>query len=200
MASEAFRTWEGDPQTLSSVDHYDIGIVLTGVTYTRSSAPDRVFFSKGADRILHSVQLYKAGKIKSILIAGGSGSLTKKKISEAKELRAVMLLCGVPNDVIHIEEKSRNTHESALYTKKLTDSLQVKSTMLLITSAFHIHRSLRCFRKLGMQVDGYGVDYYTGDRAIGFEDFIPDVTAIYLWEVLIHELVGVGIYKFMNYI
>lgn len=200
LAGEAFRAWEGEPRPLSSVGNYDTGILLTGVAFKRTSAPDRVFFSKGADRVLHSIQLFKAGKIKKILITGGSSSLTKKEKGESSRLREVMLYCGVPDSVIHIEDKSRNTHESALYTKELTDSLQTGSKLILITSAFHIPRSLGCFRKVGMKLDGFAVDYYTGDPALDLDDFIPNLNAINLWSVLIHELVGYGVYKVMGYL
>ncbi|MEJ7692832.1 YdcF family protein [Daejeonella sp.] len=198
LAGEAFRAWEGEPKPLSSVGYYDTGIVLTGVAFSRSSAPDRVFFSKGADRVLHAVQLYKIGKIKKILITGGSGSLTKQNKSESSRLKEVMLFCGVPDSVITIEEKSRNTRESARYTKELTE--QNGSKFLLITSAFHIPRSLGCFRKVGMDVEGYGVDYYTGDRSVDFDSLVPDGNAMHIWEILIHELAGYGIYKLMGYL
>ncbi len=200
LAGEAFRAWEGEPIPLSSVGNYEAGIVLTGVAFYRSSAPDRVFFSKGADRVLHAVQLYRAGNIKKILVTGGSGSLLKKEKSESSRLREVLLYCGVPDSVIYIEEKSRNTRENARYSKQLADSLQAGSRMLLITSAFHIPRSLGCFRKVGMKVDGYGVDYYTKNRFFDFGDLVPNGYAIHLWGVLIHEMVGYGAYKVMGYL
>ncbi|WP_276348692.1 YdcF family protein [Daejeonella sp. JGW-45] len=197
LAGEAFRAWEGEPQPLKNIGSYDTGIVLTGVAFNRSSAPDRVFFSKGADRVLHAIQLYKIGKITRILITGGSSSLTKKNIPESVRLKEVMLYSGVPDSVIYIESKSRNTRESAAYTKQLVDSIQIASKSLLITSAFHIPRSLGCFRKVGLKVDGYGVDYYTRDRSF---NLIPSVNALHLWTVLIHELVGYGTYKAVGYL
>ncbi len=200
LVNEAFRAWEGEPVPFSTVGNYDIGIVLTGVAFNRSTAPDRVFFSKGADRVLHTVQLYQAGKIEKILITGGSGSLTKKEKSESSRLKEVMLYSGVPESDIYIEEKSRNTRESALFTKQMIDRLQPGSKILLITSTFHIPRSLGCFRKVGMKLDGYGVDYYTRDRDFDFGDLVPDANDMHLWGVLIHEVVGYGVYKVMRYL
>lgn len=46
LAGEAFRAWEGEPKPFSNVGNYDIGIVLTGVAFSKSSAPDRLFFPK----------------------------------------------------------------------------------------------------------------------------------------------------------
>uniref|UniRef100_UPI0039831102 hypothetical protein n=1 Tax=Daejeonella sp. TaxID=2805397 RepID=UPI0039831102 len=70
LASEAFRAWEGEPIPMASISNYETAIVLTGVASSRDSAPDRVFFGKGADRVVHTVQLFKAGKIKKIIISG----------------------------------------------------------------------------------------------------------------------------------
>ena len=200
LASEAFRAWEGKPIPMFSIPNYETAIVLSGVASTREVAPDRVFFNKGADRVLHAVQLYKAGKIKRILISGGSGALVGRKISEAGQLKKVFIFSGVPDSAIFVEDRSRNTRENALYSKQLTNKIHFNSKSLLITSAFHMPRSLGCFRKAGMAVDGYGVDYYTADRSFDFGDVVPDPHAMNLWGVLIHELAGYGVYKIMGYV
>lgn len=196
-----FRAWEGEPIPLESLSVYQTGIVLTGVAMTKKNAPDRVFFAKGADRVMHTVELYKAGKIRNILISGGSSAILSKEIPEAQKLRRAFLYCGVPDSVIFLEDKSRNTIESARYSKRITDSLKLGSKYLLITSAFHMPRSMACFKNVGMSPTPYAVDYYTGDP--GFtpgEMLIPSEYALYRWGVLIHELAGYVIYKLMGYI
>ncbi|MGB4399127.1 MAG: YdcF family protein, partial [Daejeonella sp.] len=112
-------------------------------------APDRVFFGKGADRVVHAIQLYKAGKIKRIIISGGSGALVGKKVPEAEHLKKVFLFSGVPDSVLYIESESRNTVENARFSKRLIDSLQLQPKFLLVTSAFHMPRAMGCFQKAG---------------------------------------------------
>lgn len=196
-----FRAWEGEPVPLESLSVYQTGIVLTGVAMTKKNAPDRVFFAKGADRVMHTVELYKAGKIRNILISGGSSAILSKQIPEAQKLRKVFLYSGVPDSAIFLEDKSRNTVESARYTKKISDSLHLGSKYLLITSAFHMPRSMGCFKKAGIDAESYAVDYYTGDPGYTLgEMLIPSEYALYRWGVLIHELAGYVIYKLMGYI
>lgn len=199
IAEQAFRAWEGDPVPMSSVGNYDVGIVLTGVAFSRGEAPDRMFFSKGADRVLHAIQLYKAGKIKKILISGGASSIIRNNIPEAGRLREVMLYSGVPDSVIIVEDKSRNTRENALFTKRLSDRLDLGSRSLLITSAFHMPRSLGCFSKVGMKVDPYKTDFYVSDSYISIDKFIPDEHSLFKWDVLIHEGMGWVVYKMVGY-
>lgn len=200
LADRAFRAWEGEPVPMSSVGNYDLGIVLTGVTMNMDDIPDRVFFSKGADRVLHAVQLYKAGKIKKILISGGSGSVLRKDIPESDKLSKVMLYSGVRDSDIIIENRSRNTRENALFSEQMIDSLGLKGDKLLITSAFHMRRSMGCFENVSVGVEPYKVDFYRGSSDFTLDDLVPNEHSLYLWNVLIHELAGNIMYYLMGFI
>lgn len=122
--------------------------------------------------MIHSIQLYKAGKVKNIIITGGSGALVGKKVPEAQHLKKVFLFSGVANSAIVIEAESRNTAENARFSRKLIDSLQLKPKFLLVTSAFHMPRAMGCFNMAGVSVESYPTDFYTGDRNIDFEDIV----------------------------
>ncbi|HET9054721.1 MAG TPA: YdcF family protein, partial [Cyclobacteriaceae bacterium] len=76
IANEAMLAWEVKATPYASINNvYDWGIVLTGVTANDREPADRVYFNHGADRVTHTVQLYKKGIIKKILVTGGSGRL-----------------------------------------------------------------------------------------------------------------------------
>lgn len=200
LADMAFRAWEGDAVPMSSIGNYETGIVLTGVASVKRGAPDRVFFGKGADRVVHAVQLYKAGKIKRILISGGSGALMGKKVRESEQLKKVFLFSGVPDSVIDIENSSRNTMENARFSRRLIDSLKLKPRFLLITSAFHMPRAMGCFKKAGIAADAYTTDFYIGDSTVTISDLIiPSESALMNWSILIHEVFGYWIYRLMAY-
>src|SRR5258706_528699 len=121
---------------------YSWGIILTGITKYETGPPDRIYFSCGADRVTHTVQLYKLGKIKKILVSGGSGSLDSPDRKEANEVAEALMLMGIPAKDIVTESESRNTHESAEAVKKMLTGQAVPSECLLITSAYHLRRSL----------------------------------------------------------
>ena len=143
IANEAMRAWEPAATPYESmVNTYDWGIVLTGVTISDREPRDRVYFSKGAERVTHAVQLYKLGKIRRILVTGGSGRLLDIGEREAEDFKAAMIMMGVPAHDIIVESNSRNTRESALEVARILARLnQDPSGCLLITSAFHIPRS-----------------------------------------------------------
>lgn len=200
IVNEAFLAWEDEPILISGLKKYETAIVLTGVASNRKGITDRVFFGQGADRVLHTVQLYKLGKIKKILISGGSSAVIGKSIPEARQLKKVFLYCGVSEIDIILEDRSRNTTESSYYSRKLIDSLNLGQEFLLITSAFHIPRSVGCFEKAGLNVQAYPVDFYAHDRSYNLLALLrPSESSLGKWSTLIHEIVGYIVYKLMGY-
>jgi uncharacterized SAM-binding protein YcdF (DUF218 family) len=201
IINETFQLWEEEPVPIADLPSYEFGIVLTGITNSGKDLDDRVFFQKGADRLLHTVQLYKLGKIKKILITGGAAKLIAEGKAEADELKKVFLYCGVNENDLFVEDKAKNTRENALFSKLILDSLGVKEKQLLITSAFHMRRAKGCFDKAGIKVDIYPVDYFTSDRKFTPDKLlIPSESALGKWALLIHEVTGYVTYKITGYI
>jgi uncharacterized SAM-binding protein YcdF (DUF218 family) len=200
IINEAWLAWEKAPVPIKNVPVYDAGILLTGITSGDKSPHDRVYFEKGADRLLHTLVLYRKGKFQKIIISGGSGSISQRYAPEADELRKILLLSCVPDSVIIVEDKSRNTRENALFTQKiLAQHPEIKKT-LLITSAFHMRRAEACFRKVGLNPDIFPADYYSYDRTFIFAYLvIPKEKALYDWNRLLHEMVGFLVYKVLGY-
>ena len=200
ITNQFFLLWEPEPVLLNNIPTYDLGIVLTGVTNHDKEPHDRVYFNKGADRVLHTVQLYKMGKLKKILITGGSGRVTGGPISEATDMKKTFLICGVPDSVLILELNARNTHENALFTKNMIDSLNITGKKLLITSAFHMPRSKRCFDKVGLETDIFPTDYNGGGTTPTPDVWLlPSERSFIGWHVLIHEWIGCIVYKIVGY-
>ncbi len=200
LSNEAWLLWERAPKPIGELPNYDAAIILTGLTELDKSPHDRVYTNKGADRVLHTIQLYKQGKFPYIIISGGTGSLRNNLTPEAVSLQKILLNAGVPNDAILIEDKSRNTYENATFTKKLLDQRTDLKKLLLVTSAFHMRRSEACFQKAGILADTYPADFYTYNRSWAFDKLIvPNEKVLYHWQKLIHEVAGFLIYKMVGY-
>ncbi|HEY3429713.1 MAG TPA: YdcF family protein, partial [Cyclobacteriaceae bacterium] len=199
IANEAMNAWEIGPTPYAEIKStYEWGIVLTGVTSMDRKPDDRVYFNHGADRVVHTVELYKKGIIKNILISGGSGKLVPTGRREADEIYKAMLLMGVPADAMMLESESRNTHESAVMVKDLISDQQ---THLLITSAFHLRRSVACFKKVGLKVDMFSTDFYTHPRYFTPDVLlIPRLEAMMIWQRLFKEWTGMVAYRLAGYI
>jgi len=202
ILNQVMKLWEIPPTPMEQLaDSNKVGIVLTGVVRKEKLPHDRVYFSEGADRVTHAIQLYKEGKISKIIISGGTGSFSKSTIREARQLQQVFLMCEVPADDLIIEDQSRNTRESAVAVADIVNQKFRNSDFLLITSAFHMRRSLGCFSKAGIDAQAFSTDFKTGDYPPRFNAyFLPDPSAIKGWHILVREWIGIIAYRVMGYL
>lgn len=196
---EFMRAWEIRATKYEDVGKYDYGIVLGGMS-SYDTEYGRAQFYRGVDRLIQTVELYKKGIIKKIVFSGGSGSILHPENKEGNYVNRYLLYMGVPKEDFIIESESQNTKENAEYTKAMFDEQKITGTHLLITSGFHMRRSLGCFEVAGIDVVGYSTDRFSGPRKWEFDHlFIPNLSAMDDWDNLIHEVVGYITYKIMGY-
>ena len=106
---------------------------------------------------------------------------------------------GVPAEAILVEDKSRNTHENAAFTKVLLQQQPQLKKLLLVTSAFHMRRAKGCFQKESIQADVYPADFYASDRSFDLTVILPQESSLANWRRLFHEMLGYVVYKVMGY-
>ena len=201
LASEALRAWELPPVPLRQLAPHDAAVLLTGITMPDKSPHDRVYLSSGADRFTNALWLYRAGKVRRILISGGSGSVLGATQTEARDLATLLRLAGVPAEALLLEERSRNTRENALYPRQLLAAHPDIKSLILVTSAFHQRRALGCFRRVGLAVTPFPAGYHTPDRHLTPDYWlVPNPQALAQWSRLLHELTGYLTYRMVGYI
>lgn len=199
---ESVRLWEEKGTKIEDVKRYDVGVVLGGLSSYNNDL-DRLSIRRGGDRIWQAIHLYHIGKIGKILISGENGSMVDKGLNEAIQMKSLLIQEKIPANDILIETISKNTYQNAFETKKVLDATTEEESVLLITSAFHMKRSIGCFKKVGFKDFGtFTTDHFTGDtRNYYFDQYvIPDQSALQHWNKLIHEWVGYVTYWMMDYI
>lgn len=201
ISNEVMRLWELPPTPFSEIKkNYEVGILLTGVIKSNFSPNDRVYFHRSSDRVTHTLQLYTLGHIKKILISGGSGTILERS-KEADELSLVLQMMGVPKEDLIIENQSDNTYQSAIAVKKMIEGTYTPDECLLITSGYHMRRSKACFKKAGLDVDTFTVDFLSNKRSFTPDVLIvPKIESLFNWQVLTKEWVGMIAYKMAGYI
>ncbi len=188
------RAWQPAPVAISDTAHYSTGIVLGGLAYFDKN--NRGFFSDAADRFIQTANLYHRGIIKKILVTGGTGNLLQREPPEAHFLKQEFINNGVNANDIIIEARSRNTHENAVFSKLILDSLHLVPPFVLITSAQHMPRSEAVFKKTGFNFITYPCDYRVADTRFSIGDTIlPDITLFTGWGWFIKEIIGLGVYR-----
>jgi uncharacterized SAM-binding protein YcdF (DUF218 family) len=113
-----------------------------------------------------------------------------------------MVMMGVDSADIMIEDETRNTYESAVAVKPMLERMNLtQDDCLLITSAFHLRRSLAVYRKAGLELDSFSTDFYSHPREYYPDSFlVPKIDAIHVWQKLFKEWIGMAAYKVAGYI
>jgi uncharacterized SAM-binding protein YcdF (DUF218 family) len=198
IINQLLKNWE--PQ--SNIDNkkiYDTGIILSGFM-SRDKENGSLSFGEAADRLTEGLILYRTGKIKTIIISGGSGSLNDDTRESILAKAFLTENCGVPDSAVLIDPVSRNTYENAVESKKVMNAEGLKSA-IIITSAWHMRRAEACFRKVGLNVAIHPTDGMYGIQGTSvFDIIIPGTRNIIRWENYMHEITGIIMYKIQGYI
>lgn len=202
LSNEALLAWELPPVPLRALPpRADVAVLLTGITSVNKSPHDRVYLHEGADRLTNALWLWRAGRVRYILVSGGSGAMLKKAHTEAADLITLLHLAGVPDSVILKEDRSRNTRENALFTQQILAKRPELDTLILVTSAFHQRRALGCFAKVGLHPQPFPAGFLSTDRAATPDYWlIPSVDSLSRWSQLLHEIAGYLTYKALGYL
>ncbi|HSC54944.1 MAG TPA: YdcF family protein [Phnomibacter sp.] len=186
--------WQPAVKKQTHVHPYKVGILLSGMSF--GDAKNQRYFGGTCDRFIQTARLYHTGQINKILVTGGDGSLLQNKLSEVPFLRDELLALHVPDSAILMEPASKNTWENAVNSKKLLDSLHIKDSSILITSAMHMRRATACFAKAGLPVTPHVAGYMMMRPPGGLGDIlVPNLGLLDNWQYLLKEMVGLAVYK-----
>lgn len=119
--------------------------------------------NSGGDRYVEAAALARRYPDARIVISGGSGALMLEGEDDASTSVRLFEALGVARERLVLEGRSRNTYENAVFTKELVTP-QPDETWLLVTSAFHMPRSMALFRKAEFPITAWPVDYRTSGR------------------------------------
>ena len=171
-------------------------IVLLGGAIRGEVSPDTLADMSGVgDRPLFAAAAFKAGRAPVIVVTGGAD---EGMVSEASLTRDLLVTMGVPKDKIVLEARNRVTSDNLRYTTQTLDNMGVQS-ILLVTSAFHMRRSLLIFDQLDLTVYPAPTDFQVLTPRVSsgpsIFDFLPSVKALQRTTWAFHEAVGYWYYR-----
>ena len=142
------------------------GIIILGgsIDADLSVAHGGAVVRSEADRIIAAAVLARRYPNARILFTGGSANLMSNDAREADYAGALFESLGVAKARLTMERRSRNTQENVEFSKAMV-APKSGERWLLVTSAFHMPRSVGLFRKAGFAVEPYPVDWRTGKGA-----------------------------------
>jgi uncharacterized SAM-binding protein YcdF (DUF218 family) len=173
------------------------GIVVLGgpIDPDLSLAHDTAVFRGSVDRMIATAALALRYPTARIVYSGGNNNLVfDDRAKEIDYARAVFEALGVSGERLMMEGRSRNTWENAEFSKALA-SPKNGERWLLVTSAYHMPRSVGVFRRIGFAVEPYPVDWRVGGRSDLLAFSIYSIEGLGRVEVALREWMGLAAYR-----
>jgi len=147
------------------------GIIILGGAENRlvGGARGAPTLNEAGERLLEGAILARKFPGAKVAFSGGEAGILYKSDSEAEGAAALLTQLGVERERLILEANARDTFENAVYLKKELGgqnalgkgALGKDKRWLLITSAYHMPRSIGAFRQAGFDVEPWPVDYRT---------------------------------------
>ncbi|MEY4505583.1 MAG: hypothetical protein RL297_161 [Pseudomonadota bacterium] len=169
-------------------------IVLGGALDHPSSfvAHDQVPLGEAAERMTVPVGWMRAHAHLRLVFSGGEGRLLVTGVSESDLARRFYADQGLDMNRVRFEGGSRNTRENAQRVAQLLGE-GCSGDWLLVTSAWHMPRSMAEFEAVGCRVTPYPVDFRTGESTPWSEYSLAK--SLMRWQTALHEYLGWWVYR-----
>lgn len=119
-------------------NHADIAVILGNKVNEDGTLSERL-----EKRMECGLLLYRAGRVKKILVSGGLG---KEGFYEGDKMKAYLLKNQVPDSCIIVDNYGNNTLATVTNTLKLRDSLNFES-IIVVSQYYHLTRTKMLFKK-----------------------------------------------------
>jgi len=139
--------FRGDVYTIETVPSRPVAIVFGARVY-----PNGRLSAMLSDRVATGVALYKAGKVKALLMTGDNSTV---EYDEPTAMKQAAIAMGVPDEAVVLDYAGRRTYDSCYRARSI---FQV-SDAILVTQAFHLDRALMLCNGLGVSAVGIAADY-----------------------------------------
>lgn len=119
----------------------------TALVFGAGVEPDGSPSAMLSDRLDIAVRLYRAGKVRRILLSGADQADDR----EIPAMRARMRAAGIPSGDVLVDDRGFSTRDSCARARTVFDL----RSATLVTQAYHLPRALFVCRSFGL--DGVGV-------------------------------------------
>lgn len=175
-------------ENLSKDKTIDIIVVLGGGLNKTGSVEGIMLSQQTSARVLKAVTEFNARSGK-YLICSGRG---RNSISEAEVMQRVAIGLGVPAAKIMLDALSDNTREHVVELNKLVRDKN--TTIGLVTSAYHMRRSEKEFKKIFPNIVPLPSDYLFSSQSLSFYSILPLSENLVRFKIAFRELIGIGWY------
>ena len=172
------------------------GIIVLGASIEAdlSTAHGTPVVRSSPDRLIAAAALAHRYPKARVVFSGGSANLISNDAREADFAGAIFESLGIDKSRLTMERASRNTQENAEFSKALVAPKEGER-WLLVTSAFHMPRSVGLFRKAGFAVEPHPVDWRVGGHSDLFNFTNIAIDGLGRTDLAIREWMGLIAYR-----
>lgn len=182
------------PVPAAAVVERQVGVIVLGgaVGHPDSfEAHGQVPLGEAAERMTVPVALLRQYPALELVFSGGEGRLLVTGVTESQLAQAFYQQQGLDMAKVRLENGSRTTRENAQQVAKMLGE-RCQQPWLLVTSAWHMPRSMAEFEAVGCQVTPYPVDFRTAGETSLTEYSVA--YSLVRWQVALHEWLGLWVY------
>ncbi len=166
------------------------GFELPGISRARG----QLSLSEGAERLTEGILVALQRPKARVIFVGGDASLIGERRSAGGPIASYMQAVGIAPERIVLEEHSRTTHENSVFLARMLPP-KPGDRYVLVTSAFHMPRSVGTFRRIGFDVIPWPVDYRTRGRGDFWEGFGSIPSGLERLDLAFKEWLGLLAYR-----
>ena len=182
------------PISINSINEADAVIVLSGMLHQVGDKNYNTYEFSDPDRFFGGLDLIKENKSDKIIFTAGQLPWTDNWEPEGLILKNKAISFGVPQAKILVTENVKNTYEESIAVTKLIPN---NSSIILVTSAFHMHRSKYLYVNQGFEVIPFPVDFKSTTTKISIMSFLPNLEALRKTSIFIRENIARLYYKLL---
>lgn len=176
-----------DPDTVST-------IVVLGGGGVICSSPDKggeaSLSSDSLKRVMYARTLHERYGL-PIIVSGGNAVINTVCETESSVAKRTLMMLGVDESKILEEGDSRNTWENALNIQKLYRPGRV----VLVTSSYHMRRSVYCFERNNVRCVPAPTDYKSRRARYNYRSFLPRMSSFRGSHLAMKEWLGLLYYR-----
>jgi uncharacterized SAM-binding protein YcdF (DUF218 family) len=196
VSNLALRTLEQryPPSRQRPADTEVIVVLLGGFKHPDAGRPEAELEWDSLYRCIHAAELYRQGPPCLVLVSGAKADPRDPGPSGPEVMRDFLVRIGVRVSDVIVEPSSQTTYQSAIACRHLLEERGLRE-VVLVTEAVHMYRSLRCFRKQGIEAVPSSCHHEVTEFEWRAQDFLPKPWAALNTLRVAHEWLGVVWYS-----
>lgn len=171
-----------DPSRLAAAGVEHIVVLGGGVGQGNLTTADRLHGASGM-RLMEGLRLLKALPGAKLVVSGGGH---REGVTVGQAMYDLARELGVPAQDLILENQSWDTEDEA----RLLAGLLGQRPFALVTSAFHMRRSLAFFRAHGLNPLPAPADFRTRGFRLDYDTLMPESASLHGAELAFYEYLG----------